>query len=792
MAGAVATVLAGLLFSGMFADGEPSSALPLPSPTAAVAAEATPKPEPEDELFLQHVVPYLKKYCVDCHGNDFAEAELNVEPMLDRKVAMTERKKWDKIVGMLDIGAMPPDGAAMPTMDESRKVLDWVDQTLYFVDCSLPPDPGRVTIRRLNRAEYNNTIRDLVGVKFQPAADFPTDDVGYGFDNIGDVLSLSPLLVEKYLDAAEKITAAAIVPDDPTRGKTIRRDGDRLTAQNAHRDGDGFWAMPSSGNVSTKFDFPRTGEYVLRVEAKAQQAGPDKAKIEFRIDGKAVQVAEIKAHQTPEVLEFKLKIEKGQRAFAAAFINDYYKPEAPDPKDRDRNAYVGWLEVQGPLGLDLNSLPETHRRIVFTRPNEGEPVRRAATEVLAKFVKRAYRRPVTDEDIDPLVKLVEYAVEQGDTFEGGIQVAVQAVLVSPHFLFRVERDRDPNDPKDTHKLAGHELASRLSYFLWASLPDDQLFTLAELGQLHRPEILEQQVRRMLADPKAGALVTQFGGQWLNLRLLDESFPNQRAFPGFDNRLKTDFRRETEMFFEYVMREDRSILDFLDADYTFVNERLAKHYGIGGVNGDKFEKVSLAGTQRGGVLTHASILTLTSDPTRTSPVKRGKWIMENILGTPPPPPPPNVPLLETTTKANPNADLRARMAQHMADPVCASCHKLMDPLGFTFENFDGVGKWRDKDGKHEIDASGTLPGGDEFAGPRELMDVLKGRKDQFARHLTRQMLTYALGRGIEHYDRCALDEITAVLAANDYTFSTLVLQIVKSEPFLMRRGEGTSP
>jgi hypothetical protein len=676
-------------------------------------------------------------------------------------------------------------------MDEVKAFTAWIDRRVYYVDCSLPPDPGRVTIRRLNRNEYDNTIRDLVGLDLDLADDFPSDDVGYGFDNIGDVLSLPPLLMEKYLDAAEEIAAEAI-DAEPTRGRLVRRSGRDLKGEGSADRRDGHWSMPSSGAVWAEIEFPRTGDYVLRVEAQADQAGDEKAKIEFRLDGKPVHVAEIQSEDTPERLEFKLKVEKGSRKFAAAFINDYYNEKAKDSGERDRNASVSWLEVQGPAGFDFDALPESHREIVFTRPNEGESPARAAREVLKKFATRAWRRPVTDEELGPLVGLAEMAVAQGDTFERGMQVAVSAVLVSPHFLFRIESHPDPNDPEVAKKIGSYELATRLSYFLWSSMPDEQLFTLSELQQLHKPDVLEAQVRRMIADEKADAFVRNFGGQWLNLRLLDESFPHRRRFPDFDDRLKRDMRRETELVFAEIMRQDRSILDLLDAEFTFVNERLAEHYGMKDVEGREFRKVSLEGTHRAGVLTHASILTLTSDPTRTSPVKRGKWILENILGTPPPPPPPNVPELEEVRRDGPKRTLREQMQIHRTNAVCASCHKIMDPLGLSFEHFDAIGRWREKDGDLSIDASGALPTGETFNGSDELIPILKGRKEQFGRHFARQMLTYALGRGLEHYDKCTVDGLTAALAREDYRFSSLVIAIVNSEPFLKRRGEGETP
>jgi hypothetical protein len=419
-----------------------------------------------------------------------------------------------------------------------------------------------------------------------------------------------------------------------------------------------------------------------------------------------------------------------------------------------------------------------------TPRNRKQAVRKALTE----FARRAFRRPATAEEIDRLVGLVELAEKNGDSYEKGLQLALEAVLVSPHFLFRIELDPDPNNPDAVHPINDFELATRLSYFLWSSMPDDELLGLAEKGTLRKDGSLETQVKRMLKDPKARALVENFAGQWLQLRNLNTAAPDPGVYPAFDDALRTAMVKETELFFEAVMKEDRSILDFVDANYTFVNERLARHYGIPGVKGDAFRRVELPGGQRGGVLTQASILTLTSNPTRTSPVKRGKWILENLLGTPPPPPPPDVPELKEGKEVVLTGSLRQRMEQHRAKAECAVCHDKLDPLGFGFENFDGIGGWRTRDGAFDIDPSGVLPDGKSFKGPAELRAILKGRSSEFCRCLSEKMLTYGLGRGLEYYDKCAVDEIAAKVAKGQYRFSALVLAVVESDPFLNRRGK----
>ncbi|MDA1017897.1 MAG: DUF1592 domain-containing protein, partial [Planctomycetota bacterium] len=478
---------------------------------------------------------------------------------------------------------------------------------------------------------------------------------------------------------------------------------------------------------------------------------------------------------------------------AGAFNNDYYQPAAKDPKLRgDRNLHVGYIEVEGPTNGVAAKLPESHMRIITARPKDGESPRRAADKVLRAFASRAFRRAVKDEEVAPLVDLVEIVMQQGDTYEHAIEIGVQAILVSPHFVFRVESDKKPDDPAARHEINDYEWASRLSYFLWSSTPDDTLLDIASRGELNNPTTLRAQVTRMLADPKSKSLVDQFAVQWLNLRNLDEVSPDPTVFNTWNAALKSDMRRETLMLFQTVMQDDLSVLSFLNADFTFLNERLAKHYEIGGVKGDEFRKVSLDTKRRSGVLTHASILAITSDPTRTSPVKRGKWILENILGTPPPPPPPNIPELEKVKSANPGASMRKQMEIHQTNPGCASCHKLLDPLGFGLENFDAIGRWRDKDGKHTVDASGVMPSGEKFNGPVEMVRILMKRQDDFCSYLTDRMMTFSLGRGLEFYDKCAVDKIVEQLKRDDYRFSTLVTEIVLSTPFRMRRGDGGNP
>lgn len=728
------------------------------------------------------VAPLLVKYCGSCHAGSQATAGVDVTRFKDEASVQKERTVWEKIARNLESQHMPPKNMPQPAKAERERLVGWIDGKL--ADCNLK-DPGRVTLRRLNRAEYNNTIRDLVGVAFKPAEDFPSDDVGYGFDNIGDVLSLSPLLMEKYVAAAEKIVHAAIVTGDSV--PAARFEAERLTETGGQGAVDGdVRILYSNGEVSASFAFPKDGEYLLRARAYGQQAGDEPAKMTFKLDGKDLQTVDVPAVQdSPQVYETKLQVQAGKRQVAVAFINDIYMQR----QRRDRNLVVDYLEVAGPLNAGPKELPESHKRIFIVQPTAGKEDE-AARKILQSFAHRAYRRSPTTMEVDRLVRVYQLARKQGDSFERGIQLGVEAALVSPNFLFRVELNRSGSDPKKATRLDDYELASRLSYFLWSSMPDDELFVLAARGKLHNDAVLESQVRRMLKDPKSEALVENFAGQWLQLRNLDTINPDPKTFPQFNDALRAAMREETNRFFQAVMREDRSILDLLDGKFTYLNEPLAKLYGIPNVTGKEFRRVDLDGVQRGGILTQASILTITSNPTRTSPVKRGKWIMEQVLGTPPPPPPPDVPELKDGKDAQLTGSLRQRLEQHRKDPGCASCHSRMDPLGFALENYDAIGAWRDKDGQHAIDPSGTMPDGRSFKNSAELKAILKQDREAFARSFTRQLMTFGLGRGLEYYDRCAVDTIAAKAAPKGYKFSVLVTEVVRSDPFRMRRGEET--
>jgi len=769
-------------------------------PFGASAPPESPAKEQPPASFAKDVLPFLTKHCYACHGNGKTRGDVALDKFQDDETIQKDRKVWDTVLKMIRTGEMPPKEKPRPGTGETEAVVRSIDGVLARIDCSGPRNVGRVTIRRLNRTEYNNTIRDLVGIDFKPAADFPNDDVGYGFDNIGDVLSMSPLLLEKYLAAAESVLDECLtipVASPPARSKLNGINVTMGAGENRRRAG---LMLHSRGEVFGFHNFEE-GDYTVLARAYGQQAGDEPVRAVLRVGGKDIKEFEVKGTDAePTIVEAKMHLKSGAARVAVAFLNplETSRPEVPnkdagpddqkkapkvDGKDNpQRLLFVRGLEVDGPYNAATPPLPEAYKRLMARGDNL--PPREAAREIVTRFANRAFRRPVKVDEVERFLKLYDNAGKEGERFDRSVRLALCGVLVSSHFLFRVELDPPDVKPGTSYPVGEYELASRLSYFLWSTMPDDELIRLAARGQLRQN--LEAQVRRMVKDRKSAAFVESFAGQWLTLRKLELAAPDPKIFPDFDEELRRAMHRETELFFDAIVREDRSMLDLLDADFSFVNERLAKHYGIEGVKGNEFQRVKLP-ADRGGILTQASILTLTSNATRTAPVKRGKWVLDQILNTPPPPPPPDVPELKEEKQLT--GSLRKVMEMHRENALCASCHQRMDPIGFAFENYDAIGAWRSKDGKFDIDASGELPNGQTFTGPAELKIILKGRKDLFCRCLTEKMLTYALGRGLEHYDRCAVDKLVAELDRNDYRFSTLLLEVVKSEPFQMRMATG---
>lgn len=776
-------LVAGVIASAAFAYHRRSAAVSYRLPQVDIArAEAG---------WHQQVLPVLNQYCWDCHGDGARKGDVALDAFTNATTVLTDRKLWERVLHVVSNGDMPPAKKPQPESQQRQVVTHWLESTLFPVDPKRP-DPGRVTLRRLNRAEYNNTVRDLVGVSFQPGDTFPEDDVGYGFDNIGDVLSLPPLLLEKYLTAAEMVMNDAIV-DGPRPPPSRLIEAVKFTGG---QDAGPVRGLASNGELQTPFHAAHPGRYRVTLRAHGDQAGPDPVKMALRVDGTEVKQFDVKA-KSSEPGQYETEVvfsTAGDHSLEVAFLNDFFeekmverkregKPPKKEKVTEDRNFWFHNLTITGPLDVEL-PLPEFHQRLFGQRPKGDET--RAARAMIEQFTRKAWRRPVTAKELDRLMVLYQQDRKDGDRFESAVKHTLTAVLVSPHFLFRGELQPDPDNPGAIHRLGEYALASRLSYFLWSSLPDDTLFQLAEEGRLRKN--LDVQVRRMLRDPKARALTDNFAGQWLGLRTLGILEPDRGKFPTFSEDLRRSMRAETEHFFEYVVSEDRPVMEFLLGEYTFVNATLAGHYGIPGPKGDTLVKVSLAGTPRQGLLTQGSILTLTSNPTRTSPVKRGKWVLDNLLATPPPPPPPGVPELEAGEKLT--GTLRQRMEKHRENAMCASCHARMDPIGFAFEHFDGIGVWREKDGTEAVEPSGELNTGEKFQDHRELNRILaSSRKADFLRCLSEKMLTYALGRGLEYYDRPAVQKIVRDLESGEGRFSTLILGVVNSVPFQLRRGEG---
>jgi cytochrome c553 len=734
------------------------------------------------DTFQTAVQPFLAKNCVACHNDKLQSGGLNLKAAAD--VAQS-REEWEHVVEKLKAGEMPPKGMPRPSDAQVSAVTQWLEDEFAREDAALKPNPGRVTARRLNRYEYNSTIRDLLAVDFRPSNDFPTDDFGYGFDNIGDVLTLSPALMEKYMAAARKIARLAIEGEQPPK----------MALKDRHSN-----SGKKPGEFTWERKFQWEADYVIRVEAATKYPG----ELSFSFDGGEVQKSKAIPGfvVTGRIHDYRMHLPATVHKMTASFevnpeeaLAQYNKELADQARQRKRRGEpepdtikpfvlqkgaVDYFEVLGPYNPTPPPPPEGQKRI-FVCAQHTDACVRTDLEHLATL---AWRRPATDAEVRKLASYVKMAQKDGESFDKAMEVGVEAVLVSPYFLFRTERD--PASGGD-HRVSDYELASRLSYFLWSSMPDAELFRLAKEAKLHDPAVLAQQVTRMLKDPKSDALVDNFGGQWLQTRNLDSLKPDPDKFPLYTADLRAAMKQETHLFFSYIIHEDRSILDFLTAKYTFVNEQLADLYKIPNVKGDQFRKVDLTGTPRAGVLTQASVLTVSSYPTRTSPVIRGKWILENILNTPPPPPPPNVPSLKES-EAGSAMSVRQSLEKHRADPVCASCHARMDPLGFGLENFDAIGRYRTVDGKFPIDASGTLPNGKSFNNAEELMSILRDDKDAFARCVVEKMLTFAIGRGLERYDRPVVNAIARVVADHQYRFSTLVMEIVNSAPFQMRRGE----
>jgi hypothetical protein len=725
--------------------------------------------------FENDVQPVLTQVCQSCHNPQVESGNLNITKYLEPSSLSSEQAGWTKILARLKAGEMPPPGVPGPSPAAMASLIRFVQSTL---DKAQAPDAGRVIAHRLNREEYSNTVRDLLGVDFAADEEFPADDSGYGFDNIGDVLTVSPALMQEYLAAAEKIAARAVGGDAlPPAGFTNRRDRLRHVGP---------------GVIETKYPAEYDADYVVRVNLNGYRSGSTKpVTLQISVDGKPVKTVDVDVRMSAvnrqggntqrQQQEVRIFLTANQHTFRAEFLNDDFVKDLGERAltNPHSNIFPESFEIGGPYApSEPHPVP---KKVLICDPASGNA---CVQRILSTFAHHAYRRPATNAEVAELMEIYNKAAQSGYMPKQSLQFAIADALVSPQFLFRIERDPAPGT---TARISDPELASRLSYFLWSSTPDDELLRLAEANQLHRTEVLDAQVHRMIADPRASALAENFGGQWLQTRGLDAVKPDPAKFPEWNATLKDEMRTETRLFFEAVMRENRPIADFIDGRYTFLNENLANYYGISGVTGSEFRRVELKDTdavRRSGVFTQASVLTVSSYPTRTSVVLRGKYLLETVLNAPPPPPPPDVPALDDAT-AGAIRSLRQQMETHRADPVCASCHLKMDVLGFGLENYDAIGRWRITDGRFPIDSTGTLPDGTSFNGPAQMKALLRGNMPEFVRCLAEKMLTYALGRGLESYDGPAVDEVVREATAEEMRFQPLVLGIVHSVPFQQR-------
>ena len=777
----------GAAVAALLCPGGPSAAAPAPPSAAAL----------------------IDEYCIRCHNERLQTAGLALD-RADVDHVTRDAAVWERAVRKLRARAMPPAGSPRP--DEAA-----YDGLVSYLEAELDrhalanPDPGRTdTFRRLNRTEYQNAVRDLLALDVDVTSLLPRDDASFGFDNVGAV-NLSPALLERYLSAARKVSRLAVGSPVPAPGSRVVVLPADLTQE------DHFEGLPfgTRGGAAVAHNFPLDGEYEIQVRLSRNrnenvEGLTEPHELELTLDGERLRVFEIAPNRNElagyyadedvdKGLLVRLAVGAGPHAVGAAFLKKssalieterqpYDAHFNMDRHPRTQPA-VRSLSIAGPFEATGAGATPSRARIFVCRPVDpaGEPA--CARTIIANLARRAYRRPVSDADLAAPLAFYARGRARGG-FENGIELALRALLASTEFLFRVERDPEGLAAGAAYRVSDIEMASRLSFFLWSSLPDDELLDVAERGELRDPQVLAAQVARMLADPRAESLATNFAGQWLHLRNLAASRPNLRLYPDFDDNLRRAFRRETELLFASIVGEDRDVLDLLRADYTFLNERLARHYGIPNVYGDHFRRVALApGSRRAGLLGHGSILTVTSYATRTSPVLRGKWVLENLLGMPPPPPPPNVPPLDDGRSGGGALPMRERMAQHRANPACAACHQLMDPAGLAMENFDAIGRWREHDAaRRPIDVAGSLPGGQAFEGVAGLRQALLARPELFVRTMTEKLLTFALGRGVDHGDAPAVRRILREAARDDNRFSSIVLAVVRSTPFQMRRSQ----
>ena len=742
----------------------------------------------------------LDRFCVGCHGGDSASADLRLDSA-DLAGVHEAPELWERVVHKLRTGTMPPPNMPQPPVADREVLVDWLEASLDAAALR-SPSPGRTeALRRLNRTEYQNAVRDLLAVEIDAGALLPQDESGHGFDNV-NVSDLSPMLLGRYISAAQKISRLAVGSGQVEPNSDIIRVKPDVT-QERHVPG---LPLGSRGGVSVTHSFVQDGEYEIQIWLSRNRNEEIEGlrrehEVHLLLDRQRIETFTVRPptdrfdySHADKHLRKRVTVAAGPHQLAVTFpkTESSLLETMRQPTQSRFNMHrhprtapaVFQISVTGPYSGSSPADTPSRRRLFTCRPTGPADETDCARQIVSALVRRAYRRPVSEEDLLRPLEFFRKGRQNGG-FDAGVERALTAVLVSPEFLFRTEAVAHGSPGPGAARISPVELASRISFFLWSSIPDDELLAAAANGELGSDEGLERQVRRMLADPRAANFATNFAGQWLRLRSLESFSPDARLFPDFDDNLRQALRRETELFVQSIVSEDRSVLDLVKADYTYLNERLAKHYGIGGVYGTRFRRIALdAASKRGGLLRHGSVLTVTSYPTRTSPVLRGTWVLENIFGAPPPPPPPNVPALDNAVSAS--LPMRERLSAHRDNPACASCHRTIDPVGFALENFDALGRWRDYEDGVEVDAAGGLPGAGESArGVADLEQALLARPELFVGTLTRKLLTFALGRGVEYYDAPAVRQILRDAKPRGYRFSDLVLGIVKSVPFGMR-------
>jgi mono/diheme cytochrome c family protein len=789
-----------------------SSAQPQSPATGGQSVRTDAAPQSEQAL--------VKQYCVTCHNARAATGGLSLEG-LDPATVGEHADVWEKAVMKLRGGMMPPVGMPRPDEATLQRFAAALEQRID-AQALVSPDPGHKPIHRLNRTEYGNAVRDLLDLEVDVADLLPSDDESHGFDNIAGVLRVSSSLLEQYVTAARRVSILAVGTDSE-----VVRLAYRVPPDDSQQDEVDGLGIGTRGGLRFRHNFPQDAEYELAIvlmrNFHGYITGMEFAhRVEIAIDGEQVFASQVggpedllandrnmsaAAEVIHERLKARVRVAAGPHDVGVTFFRRNRAPsDEPlqlherhhDLQDMNGLPLIEHVSVTGPFNATGAGDTPSRRRIFTCRPEGDAALARRSAErevgcartILTTLARRAYRRPLTAADLDPLMALYEAGRADGGTFDAGIEQALRLVLANPKFLFRAETP--PTGSRGIGPVSDLELASRLSFFLWSSIPDDELLRVAEQGRLDQPAVLQAQVERMLKDPKAEALVDSFATQWLRLRNLRSIAPIAHDFPNFDNELREAFRIETELFFGSIIREDRSVVDLLNADYTYVNERLARHYGIPNVYGSHFRRVKVEQDARRGLLGHGSILTVTSYPNRTSPVLRGKWVLENILGTPPPAPPADVPDIEENHPGAEARSLRARLEAHRRSPTCASCHRVMDPLGFALENFDGLGQWREKEPGGTIDPTGQLADGTPIDGPVALRKAVLERREMFVRALTEKLMTYALGRGVELDDKPLVRKVARDAAARDYRWSAIVLGIVRSAPFQMKKAPAPEP